>query len=1420
MQEKAKFYISQAKYGNNLKQNIRQIVTIFSLAVALIVFWSLKLTGITIAGEAFCGKQEHQHSEACASNCAKVPHIHDATCYSNIQEDIETHDDWELMLADVVRSGTTAEDVVAVARSQLGYEESVLNFQVDANDIRRGITRYGQWYGNPYGDWSAMFVAFCLHYAGVDQVPTNAGPQSMRLQWEQAGLYRPAESYTPHVGDVLFLSKDRQGADAVAIITGFDGEMITVIEGNVDDRVAEVSYSVLDPVVLGYGLVPDLSEPVIMLATEGSTSIARTIAYQNNIFTADRSFVVYTTFNGKHYAIDGSGNAVPIEIDASGNISCEVEDTAMLLWSFSGSRNNYTIRNLSSGRYMHAYAGDGGGVTTASAYTSTLVASGNGVKIRSNNSDYARINVDDGKFVVTQNANLAAVYQFGYTNRCTVWLDGTAGGQGQLAGSEDKSYSVMAGATFQLPTSWKTPEKYQQRLKGWYDVTNQRYYAAGERIIVTGDMVLYADWVAATYDVGVYNAQVADTVSTKSFITTHVFDYNYLFNVLSSNANVTVSDTAHQETWSMVQNGTVNYGGNSSLEFVFVDYDGGSRLTDVSNRNDNNNYLGEGIVTPGIYTPALGELLFSTDQDVIGKTYVGTGDHLYRYMSDPDDEYYGYYFYDSRRNAASYNQSDGRFYVYEYLAATSDSVNSAVASDFLPFNSPYANTNGKTVRSYSYAGVNGEYSGVTHYRYDSKYSDSNNSASYVATNYAFGMRTDVSFYLPVRPGSVDEQGNTGNKDVYGKDMYFHFQGDDDVWVLVDGVLVLDIGGIHGIEGGGINFATGIVTVNDQVDQNLSRVVQSIEPGEHTLTIMYLERGSSQSNAAFYFNLAPRYSLQLQKEDVLTQQQLNGAQFSVFTDVACTSVAKLYTDEASYYAGQTPRNTFTVANGRTDMWGLAAGNTYYIKETRGPDVEGYGCAKGMIRLVIDKDGLATYHVDVIADTDGTAPSAGFTVHGVRIDEETQSAYIVVTNAPETVIETTTVQVFKKWEDTKDHSGDYITAYLTVTDPDGTVRRIRQIVLSHENNWLYTWTNLPKCDYEALTEVQYGVEESYESGYYSTVRKVTEIVIQTTTWAEAVEFVNGQSYIMKTQNGYLSTTGGGADVGYQFVDEETAKTSPYARWVAHRSGNNVKLTNEAGQSITFYYNNGNPTDFFAYTSGENNESKQYFRWASTSTGLRLYYDAPNNRDYYLSGSMNSSQKFGYSNSANDGLIFTPMTQITATDVVEVQDWAYQIINTPLAANNETSVTVSKYWDLGMSGKVTDYEQAQVTVKLYANGLDTGRIVTLSLKNGWKASFLGLPYRDGDGNIIQYTVLENWDTPYWRPVYGPVYVTDGNLPKYSTSITNTHVSVGGPELPSTGTAGRLIFILCGAGIMAGSLVYAIALRCKRKGGSKKST
>ncbi len=108
--------------------------------------------------------------------CGQEEHVHTVSCLSDETADVETAEIWEATLPTL--TGVWADDVAAIAESQIGYTESTANFTLDEDGAtRRGYTRYGAWYGNAYGDWDAMFAAFCLHYAGIseDDFPVNSG---------------------------------------------------------------------------------------------------------------------------------------------------------------------------------------------------------------------------------------------------------------------------------------------------------------------------------------------------------------------------------------------------------------------------------------------------------------------------------------------------------------------------------------------------------------------------------------------------------------------------------------------------------------------------------------------------------------------------------------------------------------------------------------------------------------------------------------------------------------------------------------------------------------------------------------------------------------------------------------------------------------------------------------------------------------------------------------------------------------------------------------------------------------------------------------------------------------------------------------------------------------------------------------------
>ena len=120
-----------------------------------------------------------------------------------------------------------------------------------------------------------------------------------------------------------------------------------------------------------------------------------------------------------------------------------------------------------------------------------------------------------------------------------------------------------------------------------------------------------------------------------------------------------------------------------------------------------------------------------------------------------------------------------------------------------------------------------------------------------ANDYGFGMRTDIEF-------NVGKDGK-----INGVDQVFNFTGDDDLWVYIDGKLVLDLGGAHKKAEGSIDFSTKTVTVRtgtksvNNVTRNTSFEFDNQDPSKtHTLTMFYMERGMIESNLKFGFNFSP------------------------------------------------------------------------------------------------------------------------------------------------------------------------------------------------------------------------------------------------------------------------------------------------------------------------------------------------------------------------------------------------------------------------------------------------------------------------------------------------------------------------------------------------------------------------------------
>ena len=199
---------------------------------------------------------------------------------SDLLADVETSADWDELFANLSLSGNWAGDLVNVAKSQLGYTESIRNFKAVYAEDRNaydlyGWNRYGAWYGEPYGEWNAMFVSFCLFYAGVssDAVPYDSDPGRWAVTLTGRGLYHEREAYTAAPGDLIFFDRDGDGrADRMGIVSEVNRETgaVNCIEGGRSGRVDTYGYAADSGEILGYAALPvNPDGPAVPLPPQG-----------------------------------------------------------------------------------------------------------------------------------------------------------------------------------------------------------------------------------------------------------------------------------------------------------------------------------------------------------------------------------------------------------------------------------------------------------------------------------------------------------------------------------------------------------------------------------------------------------------------------------------------------------------------------------------------------------------------------------------------------------------------------------------------------------------------------------------------------------------------------------------------------------------------------------------------------------------------------------------------------------------------------------------------------------------------------------------------------------------------------------------------------------------------------------------------
>ena len=210
--------------------------------------------------------------------------------------------------------------------------------------------------------------------------------------------------------------------------------------------------------------------------------------------------------------------------------------------------------------------------------------------------------------------------------------------------------------------------------------------------------------------------------------------------------------------------------------------------------------------------------------------------------------------------------------------------------------------------------------------------------SETAHNYFFGMRYDVSFKIGDYVGPMN----------------YEFTGDDDLWMLLDGKLVLDLGGIHGA-------ADGTVDIWEKLGKTADQLTSEEKEQEHTLTVLYMERGAGESNCKMKFTLpsasiaevsqVPMAELNLQKVNK-ENEGLQGARFTLVNDET----------------GETQIATSAGKNGNVNFTKLRVG-TYTLREDAAPSGYIPSLDSWIVKVESDSNNTA---IATLYLSDGTTP----------------------------------------------------------------------------------------------------------------------------------------------------------------------------------------------------------------------------------------------------------------------------------------------------------------------------------------------------------------------------------------------------------------------------------------------------------------
>lgn len=187
-----------------------------------------------------------------------------------------------------------------VARKEVGYKEG-----------KNNDTKYGEWYGLNYNPWCAMFVSWCADKVGIlnTLIPKYSGAGNGYNWFKNKNLI----TKTPKAGYIGFLKPTKAGATSshTFIVESVNGNVITTIEGNLEDMCKRNTRKTTDSNILGFGIV-ELENDGETYYIDNVDYEGANVRYANNgnktgqILQVGTKVIVYKISGNKAYISDNT----------------------------------------------------------------------------------------------------------------------------------------------------------------------------------------------------------------------------------------------------------------------------------------------------------------------------------------------------------------------------------------------------------------------------------------------------------------------------------------------------------------------------------------------------------------------------------------------------------------------------------------------------------------------------------------------------------------------------------------------------------------------------------------------------------------------------------------------------------------------------------------------------------------------------------------------------------------------------------------------------------------------------------------------------------------------------------------------------------------------------------------------------------